>query len=213
MLDRVEVLAQEVLDLQREVVFLEAERSTHGRTAAYARVRRRLGREVRGALRAVQRGEATPQAAGERFARAYERAAIEAATGSAARAEVAPTIATFAAVETEVDKQARLFAGFMADVRNGTDAFSGGPDARAEMYVGRLDGFRNKVWADSEAGEDVLWWWELGGGDSCADCLVLHLESPYPERAPTVPRLSGTRCGSNCTCRLTITTGGRRPGT
>lgn len=202
-------LAVAVSDDLRDEVW-EAERSTRGRTAQYARARRRLERAANAAANAVRSGSLTPDAAAARFAAAYERAALDAAVSAASRARVAPSSAVFAAVEDEVDRTARRFGGFLAEIGDLTD---GEVDRRLSLYVDRLDGFRNKVWADAVSGEGVTWWWELGGGDHCEDCLLLHLESPYDERPPTVPCMGGTVCGANCKCTLTMTTEGRVPGT
>jgi hypothetical protein len=209
LLDDAAVLAEAAVDLLRETTSqLEAVRSTRGRTAAYARVRRRLERQVNAAVRGVRGGTLSPLDATHRFAAAYERAALEAAHGSAARVRAAPGSATFAAVETEVDRTSHAFGGFMSDLAAGAE-----PGQRPDLYVRRLDGFRNKVWADGASGPDVLWWWELGSGDHCVDCLTLHLESPFQDRPPTVPRMGGTICGANCGCVLSTTSGGEEPGT
>lgn len=188
-------------------LLVEVSDTTGALQRAYARARRRYSMAIRGILASVVDG-AEPMYAANRFERAYEaaaRAAYDAgisAGGAPARADAGAR----AWLQAEVDRETSRFAGFAGAVARDEVDFPGGAAARAELYVGHLDGVANQGFVDARAGERTIWWWRLGDADHCDDCVTLALAGPYRERPPTVPRAGGTVCVGNCKCELVAET-------
>lgn len=92
---------------------------------------------------------------------------------------------------------------FADDVINGRGSMA--YDARANMYVDTIDSMFDAGRVDAYPNDYTQVYWELGGGESCGDCIDLAMHSPYtPDTLPTTPRAGNTRCLSNCNCSLRV---------
>lgn len=72
---------------------------------------------------------------------------------------------------------------------------------RAKMYLDRVRGTANEVWALTTGG---LFYWEYDPeAENCSDCLELEAHSPYLwNNLPTYPRQGMTLCRTSCRCLL-----------
>jgi len=80
-------------------------------------------------------------------------------------------------------------------------------ERRARMYGDTCEGiaWNGKV---ESLPDNVRIYWKLGQAEHCIDCIVLANSSPFTKRnLPTTPRAGGTRCKSNCRCRLEVRKG------
>ena len=79
---------------------------------------------------------------------------------------------------------------------------------RAELYAQTLDGVGWNAMIEKFP-NSVRIQWVLGTAEHCKDCIALASSGPYTKwTLPTTPRAGGTRCVSNCKCKLTFQ-GGR----
>lgn len=80
-------------------------------------------------------------------------------------------------------------------------------ERRVAMYAETVDSQAWHGMVESWPDEARIYW-RLGPAEHCQDCLVLSSSSPFSKyNLPTTPRAGGTRCFSNCKCRLEVSTG------